>query len=231
MYPGEYASQHPDRAAFVMASTGESVSYREFEERSNRLAHLLRSHGLGRLDHYSIFMENNDRYLEACAAGERAGLYYTCVNSYLTSDELAYIVQNSDSQVLITSRSRLAVATETGALVAAVGVTPVDEGVGGGTAAHAHVHSRPGVPSTGPLNLPDAAPAAQVDDIGGIGGRGGVAFAEDLEFGDLPGVLPEQGLEQQAVGGPAAQVHFDDVADIVLDFEQDIEVEIIAAAP
>ena len=82
MYPGEYAEQHPDRPAFIMASTGESVSYREFEERSNRLAHLLRAHGLERLDHYSIFMENNDRYLEACAAGERAGLYYTCVNSY-----------------------------------------------------------------------------------------------------------------------------------------------------
>jgi len=131
MYPGEYASQHPDRAAFVMASTGESVSYREFEERSNRLAHLLRSHGLGRLDHYSIFMENNDRYLEACAAGERAGLYYTCVNSYLTSDELAYIVQNSDSQVLITSRSRLAVATEALAQCPAVTLMLVVDDPGG----------------------------------------------------------------------------------------------------
>ena len=69
MYPGKYASQHPDRAAFVMASTGETVSYREFEARANRLAHLLRAHGLRRLDHYSIYMENNDRYLEACSAG------------------------------------------------------------------------------------------------------------------------------------------------------------------
>ncbi len=112
MYPGEDAERHPDRAAFIMSSTGESVSYREFEERSNRLAHLLRVSGLRRLDHYSIYMENNDRYLEACAAGERAGLYYTCVNSYLTADELAYIVQNSESKLLITSRSRLAVATE-----------------------------------------------------------------------------------------------------------------------
>ncbi len=71
---------------------------------ANRLAHLLRAHGLKRLDHYSIFMENNDRYLEACGAGERSGLYYTCVNSYLTADELAYILNNSESKVLITSR-------------------------------------------------------------------------------------------------------------------------------
>ncbi|MCA1481422.1 AMP-binding protein, partial [Bradyrhizobium sp. NBAIM08] len=59
MYPGAYAQLHPDRAAFVMASTGESVSYRDFEARANRLAHLLRSYGLRRLDHMSIFMENN----------------------------------------------------------------------------------------------------------------------------------------------------------------------------
>ncbi len=112
MYPGEYATRHPDRAAFIMASTGEAVSYRELEARSNRLAHLLRAHGLQRLDHYSIYMENNERYIEACAAGARAGLYYTCVNSYLTAEELAYILQNSESKVLITSRSRLSVATE-----------------------------------------------------------------------------------------------------------------------
>jgi long-chain acyl-CoA synthetase len=95
-----------------MASTGETVSYAELEARANRLAHLLRAHGLQRLDHFSIFMENNNRYLEACAAGERAGLYYTCVNSYLKADELAYILNNSESRVLITSASRSEVARE-----------------------------------------------------------------------------------------------------------------------
>ena len=110
MYPGEYAQQHPDRPAFIMASTGEIVKYRQFEERSNQLAHLLRAHGLGLFDHYSVFMENNDRYMEACAAGERAGLYWTPVNSYLTAEELAYIVNNSGSTVLITSRAKREIA-------------------------------------------------------------------------------------------------------------------------
>ena len=112
MYPGKYALQHPDRAAFIMASTGEAVSYREFEARSNRLAHLLRAQGLKRLDHYAIFMENNNRFLEACSAGYRAGLYFTCINSFLTAEELAYIVNNSESQLLITSRAKLAVTAE-----------------------------------------------------------------------------------------------------------------------
>jgi long-chain acyl-CoA synthetase len=112
VYPGTHARERADQAAFIMASTGESVCYAEFEARANRLAHLLRAWGLGRLDHYAIFMENNDRYLEACAAGERAGLYYTCVNSYLTAPELAYILNNSTSKLLITSRACRDVALE-----------------------------------------------------------------------------------------------------------------------
>ena len=61
-------------------------------------------------------MENNSRYLEMCGAGERSGLYYTCINSHLTTDELAYIVNNSDSRVFITSREKLDVAREVVAL-------------------------------------------------------------------------------------------------------------------
>jgi long-chain acyl-CoA synthetase len=112
MYPGRYAELHPDRPAFIMASTGEAVTYRDYEARANQLAHLLRRHGLARLDHYAIYMENNNRYLETCGAGERSGLYYTCVNSYLTAEELAYIVDNSDSKVLVTSATKLPVARD-----------------------------------------------------------------------------------------------------------------------
>lgn len=112
MYPGHHATQHPERPAFVMASTGQAVTYAEFEARANQLAHVLRAQGLQRCDHYSIFMENNDRYLESCAAGERSGLYYTCINSYLTASEMAYIVNNSRSEVLITSTERLHIVEE-----------------------------------------------------------------------------------------------------------------------
>src|ERR1700688_3635038 len=112
MYAGNHAHLRPLQPAFIMAGSGEAVTYRELEARSNRLAHLLRKLGLKRLDHYAIFMENNGRYLEACGAGERSGLYSTCVNSYLTPSELAYIVNNSQSRVLITSVAKLDVARE-----------------------------------------------------------------------------------------------------------------------
>ncbi len=112
MYPGRYVRQHPDKPAFIMADSGEAVSYAEYDRRCNRLAHLLRANGLQHRGHYSVFMENNNRYLECCGAGDRTGLYNTCINSYLTAGELAYIVNNSESRVLITSESRRAVALE-----------------------------------------------------------------------------------------------------------------------
>src|SRR5712671_1820493 len=112
MYTGKHAHLRPLQPAFIMANSGEAVSYAELEARSNRLAHLFRQRGLKRLDHYSIFMENNSRYVEACGAGERAGLYFTCVNSYLTPVELAYILTNSESRILITSKAKLDVARE-----------------------------------------------------------------------------------------------------------------------
>ena len=112
MYTGKHAHLRPLQPAFIMATSGEAVTYAELEARNNRLAHLFRRRGMQRRDHYAVFMENNSRYLEACGAGERAGLYFTCVNSYLTSDELAYILTNSESRILITSMAKLAIARE-----------------------------------------------------------------------------------------------------------------------
>lgn len=120
MHPGEQVKVRPDQPAFIMAGSGEAVTYAELERRSNRLAHWLRRAGLERLDHYSIFMENHPRYVECCAAGERAGLYYTCINSYLGPDEVAYLLENSRSKVLITSMAKLEIARE--ALAAAPGI-------------------------------------------------------------------------------------------------------------
>ncbi|HYZ91588.1 MAG TPA: AMP-binding protein [Actinomycetota bacterium] len=110
MYPGEHARRNPDQAAFIMGGTGEIITFGEYEARANRLAHLFRDLGLRRLDHVAFFMENNVRMLEAEGAAERTGLYFTCINSYLAAEEVAYIVNDSESQVLITSAAKKGVA-------------------------------------------------------------------------------------------------------------------------
>jgi long-chain acyl-CoA synthetase len=132
MYTGAHAKIKPDHPAFIMASSGETVTYGELEQRNNRLAHYLRGAGLQRLDHYAIFMENNARYIECCGAGERSGLYYTCVNSYLTAQELAYILTNSNSRVLITSEAKREIALKAMDLAPGVERCLVVDGPGDG---------------------------------------------------------------------------------------------------
>jgi long-chain acyl-CoA synthetase len=132
MYSGEHAATRTDQPAVIMAGSGETITYGELEARSNRLAHLLRARGLGRLDHYSIYMENSARYVECCGAGERAGLYYTCVNSFLTEEELAYILNNSQSRVLITSEAKREVALKALPLCAKIELCLIVDGEGDG---------------------------------------------------------------------------------------------------
>jgi long-chain acyl-CoA synthetase len=110
MYAAEHARVAPDQPLFIMADRGATVTYAEYEARSNRLAHLFRRHGLGRADHVAFFMENNLRLLEAEGAAERTGLYYTCINSYLSTEEAAYIVNDCEARVVITSAAKADVA-------------------------------------------------------------------------------------------------------------------------
>ena len=102
----------PRHPAIIMALSGETITHGQLEARANKIAHLLRAVGLKRSDHCAVLMENHPRYIECGFGAERAGLYYTNVNSYLTPGELAYVVSNSLSQVLITSRAHLAVARQ-----------------------------------------------------------------------------------------------------------------------
>jgi long-chain acyl-CoA synthetase len=103
MWPGENAGRWPDKPAYVMAGTGEAVTYRELDERSNRLAQLLYHNGLRFGDHVAIFMENNARYLEVAWAAQRSGLYFTAINFHFNAEEVAYIVENCDARALVTS--------------------------------------------------------------------------------------------------------------------------------
>ncbi len=106
MYPGTHSQSFPDKPAIVMAGSGEIVSYRQLDERSNQGAHLLRSLGLSRGDHIAICMENNAHYHAIAWAAQRAGIYYTAVSSRLTAPELEYIVGDCDARVFISSREK-----------------------------------------------------------------------------------------------------------------------------
>jgi long-chain acyl-CoA synthetase len=103
MHPTVHAKTNPDKAAYVMAGSGEVVTYRQLDERSNQGAHLFRSLGLKPGDVIALCLDNHPRYFEIAWAAQRAGLYYTCISSKLTAGEIEYIVGDCEAQVLITS--------------------------------------------------------------------------------------------------------------------------------
>jgi len=103
MWPGLHARERPDKVAFVMAGSGEAVTYRRLNDRSNQLAQLFHDAGLRFGDHIAILMDNRPEYFEVCWAAQRSGLFYTCINWHFTADEAAYILDDCDAQVLVIS--------------------------------------------------------------------------------------------------------------------------------
>ncbi|MES2722645.1 MAG: acyl-CoA synthetase [Pseudomonadota bacterium] len=103
MHPATHAKTHPDRAAYIMAGTGETVTYRQLDDRSNQGAQLFRSLGLAAGDVIAILMDNSPRFFEIAWAAQRSGLYYACISSKLTSGEIDYIMKDCAAKLLVTS--------------------------------------------------------------------------------------------------------------------------------
>jgi fatty-acyl-CoA synthase len=100
MYPGTHAATNPDRLALVMASTGATVTFGELEEDSRRLAHRFRAEGLRPGDVIAFVSDNDPRIFTVYWAALRSGLYVTAVNHNLASDEVRYIVEDSESKAV-----------------------------------------------------------------------------------------------------------------------------------
>ena len=103
MHPTVHAKAQPARAAYIMAGSGETVTYKQLDERSNQGAHLFRSLGLKTGDVIAIFMDNHPRFFEIAWAAQRAGLYFACISSTLTAGEAEYIARDCEAKLLIVS--------------------------------------------------------------------------------------------------------------------------------
>ena len=112
MHPYIHAKNTPDKAAFIMASSGKITTYKELDDRSNKIAHLFRKRGLKVGDGISIFMENNSQFLEICWAAQRSGLYFTPISSRLTSSEVEYIHKDCGAKLIISSSNLKQVAND-----------------------------------------------------------------------------------------------------------------------
>lgn len=112
MFPGAIAATAPDRAAIIMANSGQTISFGELDEGANRLSNVLRDSGLQPGDHIALCLENHPRYFEILWGCHYAGLIYTACSSRLTTDELSYIINDCQAKAFITSKYKVDQARE-----------------------------------------------------------------------------------------------------------------------
>jgi len=117
MHPSVHAALTPDKAALIVAETGETISFGALDARSNRAAHLFRAHGLQTGDTIALYLDNIPEFYDIAWGAQRAGLFYVCIPSKLTAPEVEYIVRDSGATLVIASAATAAVAaTLTGPL-------------------------------------------------------------------------------------------------------------------
>ena len=103
MHPIVHAQTRPDHPAIIMAGSGETVAYGEMGATANRFARLLKDRGLGQGDHFGMLMENNALFLQLVWGSQRSGAMMVPVSTRLTAPEIAYIMQDSDARLMVTS--------------------------------------------------------------------------------------------------------------------------------
>jgi long-chain acyl-CoA synthetase len=112
VHPQSHANNTPDKAAIIMAATGETITYHELNAASNQVANMLRSAGLKAGDVIALMMENCPAFFELAWGAQRAGLYFTCLSTKLQPDEIAYILEDSGSQLMFVSPNLATAAKE-----------------------------------------------------------------------------------------------------------------------
>lgn len=89
----------PDRIALI--ASGEEVTFRDLDERANRLAHHLETAGFGAGSHIGIHMHNSIETMVAVLAAFKVRAVPITVNYRYTTDELVYLYDNADLDALV----------------------------------------------------------------------------------------------------------------------------------
>ncbi|PIE28999.1 long-chain fatty acid--CoA ligase [candidate division KSB3 bacterium] len=98
----ESAQRFPRKCAIKFQKR--KISYRELHELSHRAAHGLLALGLSKGDRVGIFSDNCPEYIISYFAALAFGGVAVPINSFLTGNEVKYIVDNCGIKVLVTSK-------------------------------------------------------------------------------------------------------------------------------
>ena len=101
----ESCRRYPDKKALWFKENW--MSYREIEERANRIARFLISENLRRGDRVVLLLENSFAFVCAYFGILKAGGVVVGLNTEITAEDLEYLVVNSDAEVLFIDGNRL----------------------------------------------------------------------------------------------------------------------------
>lgn len=90
---------YPDKIAIIDGD--KRFTYRDFGRRVNRLSNALQNLGIGPGDHVAVMLPNIHEMLECFYGICQIGAVMVPLNYRLTSDDFAYILNHSDSKILI----------------------------------------------------------------------------------------------------------------------------------
>ncbi len=93
------AALAPERTALVC--NDRRLTFGEFDERADRVAHVLRAAGLGPDDKVAIMCVNAPEYLETFFGAQKLGCVPVNVNYRYVGAELAFLLDNSDAVALV----------------------------------------------------------------------------------------------------------------------------------
>ncbi|MGH9005997.1 MAG: AMP-binding protein, partial [Acidimicrobiia bacterium] len=93
------AEVDPDRPAIIDEFT--ELTRAEFNSRVNQLVHGLRGAGLGPGDTVALLSDNRHEYMETVAATGCSSWVLVPLNWHFTAGELAYILEDSGTKVLL----------------------------------------------------------------------------------------------------------------------------------
>lgn len=91
----------PDRDAILFE--GNHWTYRELNDRANRVANALRANGIQRGDRVSLYLSNCPEFALAYIAAMKIGAIAVSINGLYKSEEVKYIVNDSGSTAIFTS--------------------------------------------------------------------------------------------------------------------------------
>src|SRR5688500_14783278 len=95
------ASATPDKVFLFSEADGRKFTYREFEAAVGRTAGLLTAKGIGKGDVVSLLLPNSVEYVIAYFACWQLGALAGPVNGLLKSQEIEYVVSNSEAKLIL----------------------------------------------------------------------------------------------------------------------------------